>query len=354
MHHAATYDPKSGLLDAAGSVPTVPMGQPVYYTDAELQILNQQPLPIDLFGAGVKQNGPPAVGQPLPAVTLPVAQDAHVAMAQPVVTTAAGVPIVNVSNGGISAAKTTYDGWGGIKSADERLQNSRDELLLFFNTHNSRPLVGCRVEGWHHETRHRRRRVDDGDGKHHYETETYQIKVSDFDYKIDLTSYVFPYGYITSVDEMQRSVPELCEKFLSDTNLLKSLAMKKEIQFDFRALQSMVYGYVRSLGWRRGLTVSFPTANRSVRVYHENSLSRMWENCCCRLLCHLTIVPCLVMRLYRGDCCCQEDHAEDDLRSYFRIHYLPVQVFEAIRTQLWCPGFSGAALAMELLRDVFW
>ena len=107
MHHAATYDPKSGLLDAAGSVPTVPMGQPVYYTDAELQILNQQPLPIDLFGAGVKQNGPPAVGQPLPAVTLPVAQDAHVAMAQPVVTTAAGVPIVNVSNGGISAAKTT-------------------------------------------------------------------------------------------------------------------------------------------------------------------------------------------------------------------------------------------------------
>ena len=64
----------------------------------------------------------------------------------------------------------------------------------------------------------------------------------------------------------------------------------------------------------------------------------MWENCCCKVLCHLTILPCLVMRLYRGDCCCQEDHAESDIRSYFRINYHPIQVFEAIRPQLWCPG----------------
>lgn len=260
---------------------------------------------------------------------------------------------------GVSSALTPplacrYDGWNGIKSADPRLQDSVDELLLFFNTHNSRPLVGCKVEGWHHETRHRRRRVDDGDGKHHWETETYVVKITDFDYKIDLTSFVFPFGYITSVDEKQLSVPQLCQKFVGDSNLLKSLAMKKEVQFDFRALQSMVYGYVRSLGWRRGLTVSFPKANCSVRVYHENWLSQMWENCCCRLLCHLTLVPCLLMRIYRGDCCCQEDHAEEDIRSFFRIQYMPLQVFEAIRPQLWCPGFSGAALAIELLRDVFW
>ena len=86
----------------------------------------------------------------------------------------------------------------------------------------------------------------------------------------------------------------------------------------------MVHGYIRQLGWRRGLTISFPSANTTVRVYSENWLSGLWENCCCNLLCHLTIVPCLVMRIYRGDCCCQTDHAEGDIRSFFRIQYAPL------------------------------
>ena len=63
---------------------------------------------------------------------------------------------------------------------------------------------------------------------------------------------------------------------------------------------------------------------------------------------------CLLMRIYRGDCCCHEDHAEEGVRSYFRINYQAIQVFEGIRSQLWAPGFSGAAMAMELLRNVFW
>ena len=100
--------------------------------------------------------------------------------------------------------------------------------------------------------------------------------------------------------------------------------------------------------------ISINSYDNSVRVYSQNWLSALWENCCVKLLCHITIVPCLLMRIYRGDCCCQEDHAEEDVRSFFRIHYAPIQVFEAIRGQLWCPGFSGAALAMEILRNVFW
>ena len=69
---------------------------------------------------------------------------------------------------------------------------------------------------------------------------------------------------------------------------------------------------------------------------------------------HVSIVPCILMRLYRGDCPCQTGHAEGDIRSYFRINYAPIQVFVAIQNQLWCPGFSGMALAMEILRNVFW
>jgi hypothetical protein len=157
-----------------------------------------------------------------------------------------------------------------------------------------------------------------------------------------------------SVDENKLSVPQLCQKFVDDKNLLKSLQMTKEVHFDFKQLDAMVQGYIRSLGWWRGLTVSFPQANYSLRVYNENTLSEMWENSCCNCLMHVTIVPCILMRLYRGDCPCQTGHAENGIRSYFRINYDPIQVFAAIQNQLWCPGFSGMALAMEILRNVFW
>ena len=76
----------------------------------------------------------------------------------------------------------------------------------------------------------------------------------------------------------------------------------------------------------------------------------MWENCCCFCLCHAFIIPCIVMRIYR-DC---GGHKQADIRSFFRIHYSPIQVFEMVRPRLWCPGFSGAALAREFMRDVFW
>ena len=69
-------------------------------------------------------------------------------------------------------------------------------------------------------------------------------------------------------------------------------------------------------------------ANHTVRVYQENWLSQLWENCFVNFLCHLTLIPCLVMRIYRGDCNCtgHSAHAEADLRSYFRIEYHPTQV----------------------------
>ena len=283
--HAATWDAKSGVTDAASFSAPVPMGQPVFYSDEQMALLNQQLPPPEIFYYGLKSGVRPEVAQPLPTVTgAPIATDAHVAMARPVLTTASGVPVVVASSAGLSGARTAFDGMQGIKSCDERLQTSVDELLLFFNTHNSRPLVGCAVEGWHHETRHRRVRVEDGDGKHHYKTETYVEKVTDFQYKIDLTSFVYPFGYIVSVDENKLSVPQLCQKFVDDENLLKSLQMTKEVHFDFKQLDAMVHGYIRSLGWWRGLTVSFPQANHSLRVYNENMLSEMWEDRCCNIL----------------------------------------------------------------------
>jgi len=208
-HHRAAFDASGGISDARGAPP--PMGTPVFYSDEELAALNQQPFPADIYTAGVRQGGAPVAGQPLPLVAgVPVAESAQAVISQPVLTTAAGMPVVNTSVAGLSPARTCYDGWNGITSCDGRLQDSVDELMLFLNTHNTRPLVGCQVEGWHHERRTRRRRVV-RDGKEHWETESHLERVRDFMYKVDLTPFVYPFGFIASVDADGLSVPDLPE-----------------------------------------------------------------------------------------------------------------------------------------------
>ena len=169
-------------------------------------------------------------------------QQVATAVAQPLFTTSTGMPVLNTVQMA-SPAQTAYDGWSGIKSCDPCLQGDINQLMLFFNTHNSRPLLGVRVHGWHRERRSRQRRVEDGDGKHHCvplrtshprstrrlhaqprlcvshvrtsapcasmrsraplrlscatartvdETEHYWVTVDDFDYKIDISSFIFP------------------------------------------------------------------------------------------------------------------------------------------------------------------
>ena len=103
-----------------------------------------------------------------------------------------------------------------------------------------------------------------------------------------------------------------------------------------------VAGYIRQLGCRKLIPVTFPMANSSVRVYNENRLSQAWGNKCICCLCHATSIPCICMRLYRVDFCCQESHAETHMLSTFRINYTALQVFEAIRPQLCLHSGYGA------------
>ena len=175
--------------------------------------------------------------------------------------------------------------------------------------------------------------------------------MTDFDYRLDLTRFIFPFGYIdASADRRGRSVPAVVEAYLRDGNMLKSLEMKKEVSFDWRALEAMIHGHVRRLGWWRGLRITFPRSNYTVRVLDQNLMSTIWENPCTNCLLHVTIVPCILFRCYR-DC---GGHAKSRIRSHFRIDYHSVQIFESIKPMLWCPGFSGMRMAQELYRDFFW
>ena len=221
-----------------------------------------------------------------------------------------------------------------MKSCDERLLGSAPECLLFLQTHNTRPhLAGERARL---APRAARARTDHG-------VEHYEITVDDFEYPIDLTNFVYPYGFIQSdeivsnedkdgneqIDDVpgpsaasrvaararlpartprqpspvvllrasrgDAALPPLAAQLADRNGLLSSLVMEKKIlDFDFHALERMVAGYIRGALGGAGLTVSFATRNTVVRVYRDNNLSMFWESMPCYILMHLTLVPCAV------------------------------------------------------------
>ena len=129
--------------------------------------------------------------------------------------------------------------------------------------------------------------------------------------------------------------------------------MEKKIKdFDFGALCHYVRRHIRELGWGRRLDVGVSVNNRIVRVYKENACSSLWENMCCFVLMHVTILPCMFFRCYR-DC---GGHRATGISSIFRMSngvtdYGPLQVFDVVRPALWCTGWRNAHFAQMLLHQ---
>ena len=65
----------------------------------------------------------------------------------------------------------------------------------------------------------------DSEGRRREEREEYWVTVTDFDYKLDLTEFIFPFGFIQSMDDKGHDVPALINAYLADDNMLKTLEM---------------------------------------------------------------------------------------------------------------------------------
>ena len=318
--------PEATVLDVLPGTPDVAAGGAHYYTQSELERLQTQPAPPEQFFGAANEAPAPVEAEPVP-IARGVAATA--ALAEPVLTTAQGVPVVATARAA-SRALARRDGRTGLKSCDELLQTP-EELMLFLQTHNTRPYVACRVTGFHHETRTREVTRKDRHGRRYTDVETYRERVEDFKYDVDLSDFVFPFGYI--YNDGAANVPAVVNRYLADGNSLKTLQMKKIIvDFPFHAFKQRVENRLRALGWRRELTVEFPKANNTVRVYADNRLSRAWEH----------PVTWFLFPWFRKT-------AATSLKSAFRIPYSADHVFGLIEAQLWCPGWSGAAAAMEAL-----
>jgi hypothetical protein len=205
-----------------------PVAQANFYTPQEMQALQATAVPVDTFQRNF--DGPVQTATPVAQVA--------VAQAVPVFTTAVGVPIYPQEVR--SLAETEQDGSEGVKSSDECLSNV-PEIMAFLNTYNARPRIACHVHGYHRERRHRTERYTDDEGNErerrvecvsyrtlhlhscrcqYYAACPFELRlhtplrywetVTDFDYKIDMTQFIFPYGYIQSVTPGM-AVPQLVE-----------------------------------------------------------------------------------------------------------------------------------------------
>lgn len=294
-----------------------------FYTQEEMNVLNAQPVPYAPPIEAITNNY---------SVPAPPTQPVFQQIQSPQI-------VLNPMNGGCpvmlgaySRARVKRDSIkSGICSRDMEVLNNKEELLKYFNMYGlTRPSFYISVEGYHYETH--TYTDTDSDGKTTTRTET--RKVTDFYYQVDLTNFVFPFGKITTNDQSV-SVEEMIDSFLEDGNKLKSLQLKKKIHWPRSALHHLVRGYIRALGWHRELSVYTHTRNKSVRVATDSKRARTWDDCCGRTMMIMTIFPAIAFAIYGSG------HRERGMRSIFTLQYGPLQVFEFIRPQLWCPQYRS-------------
>ena len=298
----------------------------IFFSAEERDLLREKPAPVDVYLEGARNFGSSAKPE-------------------------GNVPYYNLEEG--SSAEAEFDGYKGVKSCDLLLHSDKSggEIMKFLSTFNTTPRVMCRVRGYHHEQRTRHVTRKDSDGNEYREREHYTVTIDDFDYRIDISQWIFPHGYIAAEQkEKFVTVEEAIDNFLKDGNVLKTLTMDKVVDFDFQFLKQQIHGYIRSLGWYRGLDISFPRCNHRVKIWKRNCLSTTWESCFGRCMCYMSVVGCLLMH------CIKCGHNQNSIKAYYQIEAHPIQIFEAIRPQLWAPGFGQQVMAGvgEMLRDGFW
>lgn len=198
---------------------------------------------------------------------------------------------------------------GGLLSLDERLTGV-GELAGFFASQNNKPSVGIMVKGWHTERR------TTGSGKNR---RTRRVTVTDWVYNVDLTPFILPLGYMQPLGSKQDGQPNtirsVLQEYIDNGNALKTMTMRKTVEFDFAFLCQQVTMQIRARGWGRRLTVKPIFRNHVVQVRTRNCMSQAYSSDAVKCLCFVT---CLCIIFYPLSECYKKDFT-NALRSNFRM-----------------------------------
>ena len=253
-----------------------------YFTDDQLRQIDTKPMPVNIMQG---TNETPARG-----VVQRVVAPAAAVVSVPVLTTAEGVPILLNS---MSPATTHYDYyyenplWAqrGVRSCDPCI-DSPEAVMQFLNTYNTRPKFGLEVRGHHTEYREKFKK---NELTNEWEYVRVAHDVTDFKYVLDITPFIYPVGYICSVDEVGKTVAHMVQIYLDDANKFKSLGMEKKVNFDCAGFAHLVRREVRAQGWTELIATEYQKKQYTVRLHSSNCYQTIWNSPV--LTCVLCVLP---------------------------------------------------------------
>ncbi|KAI9275721.1 hypothetical protein BDA99DRAFT_496305 [Phascolomyces articulosus] len=172
---------------------------------------------------------------------------------------------------------------GTIQSRDVHLNTDGEALLQFLKQRNTKPCMAVRFYGYHEETHWRTRSTRDKDGNLVEEREPVTVRVDDFTFDVDCSNYVSPNceGMYVLPDKktgFTKSVRELCDDYVHETNQLKELRLTKVIDWDYATLTRAFTAAIRNHGYYHSVEITFETKENKIIVKANTKMSRMVDN----------------------------------------------------------------------------
>ncbi|CAG8585513.1 10672_t:CDS:2 [Ambispora gerdemannii] len=181
----------------------------------------------------------------------------------------------------------------GVFSDDDKLNKESESLFRFFQAHNDKPQMAVSILGYHEESRSEHYFYTDDQGVRQSGTRHYTEQVTDFHLNLEVTEYISDYGKITTVPEKNKptkEIKELLEEYIKHKNSLKEIEMRKMVKWEYEGISKAITAAIRSQGYSKYLTISYPLRNHIVTVHSNTKLSRFARHPVTKFLC---ILSCL-------------------------------------------------------------
>ncbi|KAJ9070880.1 hypothetical protein DSO57_1002940 [Entomophthora muscae] len=185
----------------------------------------------------------------------------------------------------------------GISSADPLLNNDANLLSLFFKSNNTSPRMWVEIIGYETVVTYTTTTGSNGQMIHNRRED----KKIHFKLAYDVSQLISQAGTMhtpvpkegPSKEGPPKKVEDVLAEHTSSSNNLKSIALKKEVVWDYEWLDQALTAAIRSRGFKYQLQISYRLENYYVKVICDHATSRFLNHPVTKVLCVLTCL-CVV------------------------------------------------------------
>ncbi|KAI7826304.1 hypothetical protein BX661DRAFT_183764 [Kickxella alabastrina] len=184
----------------------------------------------------------------------------------------------------------------GYSSSDQWLNTDPAALLRFISECNERPRVNIEVKGTHTENKVVENFSTGENGQTRRESHTQQESIVDFQFSLELTSYIHERGTLYTArgsDGEPVDLQGVLADYIRTDNFLKEIKVQKKAIWDYELVRREMVAFVKSTGYPHTVTVSFPMDNDRIVVRSHGRAAQIWRHPVTNFLCVITCA-CLV------------------------------------------------------------